>query len=238
MIDIHPPEHTPHTWRDFSIHIATITIGLLIAIGLEQSVEAVHHAQERRELIADIHHECESNLNIADADVLSYGANRDWQAAAVAAIEDARPSAGFVTVTLPPRPSMQPTQAPSDAVWSVAKSNGKVALLPENLAEIYDRLDHISGEFSEANRQTNQASQSTHAVAARLRIPMTPGSTVHLSVVRADELAAALAISSARDNASAIWSAYWGGGCRAVLDGVQSRDAMWPYMSRHAVATK
>ncbi len=39
MLDVHPPEHTPHTWRDFFLHIATIVIGLLIAIGLEQSVE-------------------------------------------------------------------------------------------------------------------------------------------------------------------------------------------------------
>ena len=34
MLDIHPP-HTPtHTWKDFFIHIATIGLGLLIAVGL------------------------------------------------------------------------------------------------------------------------------------------------------------------------------------------------------------
>jgi hypothetical protein len=47
MLDVHPPEHTPHTWRDFLIHIATIVVGLLIAIGLERAVEMVHRHHQR-----------------------------------------------------------------------------------------------------------------------------------------------------------------------------------------------
>ena len=49
MLDVHSPEHTPHSWRDFLIHIATIVVGLLIAVGLEQSVEWLHHHTEVRE---------------------------------------------------------------------------------------------------------------------------------------------------------------------------------------------
>jgi hypothetical protein len=43
MLDVHPAHHAASTWRDFFIHIATIVIGLLIAIGLEQTVEYFHH---------------------------------------------------------------------------------------------------------------------------------------------------------------------------------------------------
>jgi hypothetical protein len=42
MLDVHPALHATTTWR-FFIHIATIVIGLLIAIGLEQTVELIHH---------------------------------------------------------------------------------------------------------------------------------------------------------------------------------------------------
>jgi hypothetical protein len=46
MLDVHPP-HTPtHTWQDFFIHVATICVGLLIAIGLEQTVEFFHHRHQ------------------------------------------------------------------------------------------------------------------------------------------------------------------------------------------------
>jgi hypothetical protein len=50
MLDVHPPHHAANTWRDFFIHIATIVIGLLIAVGLEQTVEHFHHQHQLREL--------------------------------------------------------------------------------------------------------------------------------------------------------------------------------------------
>jgi hypothetical protein len=43
MLDVHPPHEAAHSWRDFFIHIATSVVGLLIAIGLEQTVEHFHH---------------------------------------------------------------------------------------------------------------------------------------------------------------------------------------------------
>jgi hypothetical protein len=49
MLDVHPPHHPAHSWRDFFIHIATIVVGLLIAVGLEQTVEALHHRHQRQE---------------------------------------------------------------------------------------------------------------------------------------------------------------------------------------------
>jgi len=50
MIDIHPPQKSDHTWKDFFIHIGTIAIGILIAIGLEQTVELIHEHHQRIEL--------------------------------------------------------------------------------------------------------------------------------------------------------------------------------------------
>jgi hypothetical protein len=57
MLDVHPPHHAASTWRDFFIHIATICVGLLIAIAFEQAVEALHHTHQRRELIEDLRSE-------------------------------------------------------------------------------------------------------------------------------------------------------------------------------------
>jgi hypothetical protein len=50
MLDVHAPHETVHTWKDFFIHIATITIGLLIAIALEQTVEYLHHRHQAEEM--------------------------------------------------------------------------------------------------------------------------------------------------------------------------------------------
>src|ERR1039458_4273167 len=46
MLDVHPAHHAASTWREFFIHIATIVLGLLIAVGLEQLVEHIHHRIE------------------------------------------------------------------------------------------------------------------------------------------------------------------------------------------------
>jgi hypothetical protein len=61
MLDVHPPEHGIHGVRDFLLHLLTITVGLLIAISLEQSVEAVHHRHQRREAEETIHRELLEN---------------------------------------------------------------------------------------------------------------------------------------------------------------------------------
>jgi hypothetical protein len=57
MLDVHPAHHAATTWRDFFIHIATIVLGLLIAISLEQTVEYFHHrhlgAEAHRALIEE-----------------------------------------------------------------------------------------------------------------------------------------------------------------------------------------
>jgi hypothetical protein len=57
MLDVHPAHHAASSWRDFFIHIATIVIGLLIAVGLEQTVEYFHHEHQlhdvRQGILAD-----------------------------------------------------------------------------------------------------------------------------------------------------------------------------------------
>ncbi|HEX5283108.1 MAG TPA: hypothetical protein VFW30_03230 [Bryocella sp.] len=69
MIDIHPPQHGSMTARDFFIHLGIVVLGILIAIGLEQSVEYFHHrhlaVEARRSLLAErITNESSNQFNI------------------------------------------------------------------------------------------------------------------------------------------------------------------------------
>lgn len=57
VIDVHAPHGGVHTWKDFWIHPGTIAAGLLIAIGLEQTVEKLHHLEQRHQLEEDLHAE-------------------------------------------------------------------------------------------------------------------------------------------------------------------------------------
>ena len=68
MLDVHPPHNPTHNWRDFFIHIATIVIGLLIAIGLEQLVERIHHSNQAREAQESLHRESFANRALVQHD--------------------------------------------------------------------------------------------------------------------------------------------------------------------------
>jgi len=61
VLDVHPPHEPLYGWRDFFIHLATITIGLLIALSLEGCVEWRHHRNLVHEAEASLQREIRSN---------------------------------------------------------------------------------------------------------------------------------------------------------------------------------
>jgi hypothetical protein len=147
MLDVHPVHHAATTWRDFLIHIATIVLGLLIAIGLEQTVELLHHRHQRQQLQEDLRNEAAQNLQVIDRDLKMQNLESWFQQAITAA-----PAAGYykIRITLPSAPCLPGSVgtaeyryfAPSQAVWTTAKESGIVAFLPPAESRMYARLAH------------------------------------------------------------------------------------------------
>jgi hypothetical protein len=69
MLDLHPAHETLHTWKDFPIHIVAIVTGLLIAVGLEQTVEFFHHRHQRLQLEEQMHELFEDNAQVIACDI-------------------------------------------------------------------------------------------------------------------------------------------------------------------------
>ena len=231
MLDVHPAHHAATTWRDFFIHIATIVIGLLIAVALEQTVEAVRHSIERHELIEDFHRECEANNKMIEANLAIFKVQLDRLNGVASAVRQARPVNGIVTVVLPPRPYLADWQFPSHTVWTVAKSNGKAALLPDDLAQVYDRVDLQAVEYMRALQLSSDADTRFRSVKHRLGTGLATGEILHLSTGDAEDLANALSESSAAIIYLENWALNWEAGSEAVLHGVQKRDQMGDYIT-------
>jgi hypothetical protein len=66
MLDVHAPHDGIHTWGSFFVHVATICVGLLIAIGLEQTVEFFHHRHQLNESRESLRSEHEDNRRLMD----------------------------------------------------------------------------------------------------------------------------------------------------------------------------
>jgi len=83
MLDVHPPHHPTHSWKDFFVHIATICVGLLIAIGLEQAVEHLHRAREAHELRESLARETDKIIRDSKQADASLKIALDWETAAL-----------------------------------------------------------------------------------------------------------------------------------------------------------
>lgn len=61
-MELHAPESPIHTFKDFAIHIAVVTCGILIALGLEGVREAIHNRTLVRETRENVRFEMKVNL--------------------------------------------------------------------------------------------------------------------------------------------------------------------------------
>jgi hypothetical protein len=234
MLDVHPPHAPTHTWRDFFIHIATIVIGLLIAVGLEQAVEALVHRHERAELIESMRLQAERNLPILQNDIRSASNQLVWLQSVIDVLAQAPVAAGEIQVQTPSLPPGPVVREPSRAVWLIAKAKGTAALLPEDLAEVYDRLDYDAQNTDEAVNASVSTEEAAEALEARFHVSLSPGSSVRLSVAQRDQVVLALSSGYAALLRVNRVSQQWAASSDAVIHKVQTRAEMNPYLARAA----
>jgi hypothetical protein len=182
MLDVHPPHGSTNTWKDFFIHIATICIGLLIAIGLEQSVEALHRRHERISLEADLRAEATNNREIIARD-LNMRTLEPWFEQAAQAADAATATQGKIHLLLPAPPCLPGSVgtsdlryfAPSQAVWTTAKESALVPLLPVEQARMYGRLAHNYELLADSRESVYRGCNAISSMQQRFAHP-TPGS--------------------------------------------------------------
>jgi hypothetical protein len=139
MLDVHPPHHAANSWRDFFIHIATIVIGLLIAVGLEQSVEAIHRHHEREKLRAALTEETRKIVHdAADAD-RSEVAGMRWLDPVLTRLSEAAQKHRAVGEL--PREPFVDWNIPDNPQFRAAKASGKLDLLSDEDNAAYGEMD-------------------------------------------------------------------------------------------------
>jgi hypothetical protein len=146
MLDVHPAHHAATTWRDFFIHIATIVIGLLIAIGLEQTVEYFHHRHQAHQVEAALHQESLENDEVVKNNVAALDEWIENNKLNMTNLEAALAKDGRTAfVYIPARPGVGWLPL-SNAAWLSARDGVTLPLLPHNLVDNYWRIDFIGQE--------------------------------------------------------------------------------------------
>ena len=148
MLDVHPPHSPTHTWNDFFIHVGTICVGLLIAVGLEQTVEYFHHRHQVKETREALRLEEEKNIKF-------FALERDM-------LREQAPVYRMdldVLMYLRSHPGAAPSTWPGkmdwrwhgafypEANWATAKLDGVIEHMPtqevQNFDDTYRRLERL-----------------------------------------------------------------------------------------------
>jgi hypothetical protein len=207
VIDVHAPHGGVHTWKDFWIHLGTITLGLLIAISLEQSVEWVHRLDERHQLEEDLRAEALNNHGSVGVDVALCDKQIDWLLVLQREVEEAGTTGGKAAAAYPARPDGTPDSPRYVAyhvleteAWTTAKESSLLVLLPRAEAEIYARVYIQADQVSETREQVRELGIRQGAFETRFshgRYPpdmsearMTPQDLDEYEALLADELEA------------------------------------------------
>jgi hypothetical protein len=137
-LDVHPPHEPIHTWRDFFIHLITITIGLFIALSLEAMVEWLHHRHLVHEARASIRREIEENRKLGAADLISVQQDQARIEKDIQALIALRGGAKLEHASL--KYSID-WEGLSDAAWGTAQSTGAINYMDyqstETLTSLY-----------------------------------------------------------------------------------------------------
>jgi hypothetical protein len=183
MLDVHPPHSATHTWKDFFIHIATIVVGLLIAVGLEQTVERVHQHYELRETR-------EALANESKANEKDWVANEsDWRRTFVElknnlmVLEYVRAHRGLAETELPGDLEWQ--QSPfqwKHAVWDAAKLKGVTQRMDLSEANSYENF------YEQMVGMGSQSLEAWTAINEAHRFDLVDPDPTHLTPLELDEV--------------------------------------------------
>lgn len=159
-----------HGWREFAGEVGIVVIGVLLALGAEQAIEALHHRAQVRGMAEDLHAQSVENRRPLDADIFGLQQSQKIIDANVAKLGDC----SDVDRAEPLAPVQRGTfLVPLDNAWIGARDSALLPLLPKRLADSYFKLDTIKDlmlpVLSDVQRSRSDAGARVEAVRLGLR---------------------------------------------------------------------
>jgi hypothetical protein len=146
-LDVHAPHHAIEGWKDFVVHLLTMSVGLLIAVGIEGCVELHREHKLVQEARATMREEIEHNSGQMKDAVVALKKQRDMMQTSIDALrriqenpkdkeaQKATISADFSIVGL------------RDTAWKTAQTTGAMGFMPYAEAQRYSDVYGSQKEF-------------------------------------------------------------------------------------------
>jgi hypothetical protein len=146
-LDVHAPHHSIEGWKDFFVHLITISVGLLIAVGIEGCVELHREHKLVREARETMREEIQHNSEKMKEAVVTLDKQAETMKKNIAALtriqenpkdkaaQDAQIDANFSIIGL------------RETAWKTAETTGALSFMPYAEAQRYSDVYGAQKEF-------------------------------------------------------------------------------------------
>jgi hypothetical protein len=151
VIDVHPPNEPIHSWRDFFLHLTTITIGLLIALSLEGCVEWRHHRHLAHQAETSLHTEIRQNSQAMQEYLVVLHKQQEALVKDVVILKSIiknqkAPDASKISIEFN-------ITSLDNVSWKTAQSTGALSYIPYELAQEYGDIYTTQDQVEVAEQQ-------------------------------------------------------------------------------------
>jgi hypothetical protein len=141
MLDVHPIHEPVRGWRDFFIHIATIVVGLCIAVAIQQTVEFFHNRYQLAETRQALRLEREGNYKTLAENTTAWRWGTAELQNNLLVFQYLQQHPATPQEKLPGVLLWQTSNYPfGSAVWDAAHQSGVIALMPREEIEANSSL--------------------------------------------------------------------------------------------------
>jgi hypothetical protein len=166
-MDVHAPHKPIHSTKEFLVHLLAITIGLLIALGLEATVEWVHHRHLARDARENIFQEFRANQKDVLRQLKALPAEDKHLDEILSMVNDAqhgrphKPMEDFMWTGVLLR----------DSAWNAASSTGAIAFMDYDEVRRYSQVYALQKLYVSLMDRNLQERHQMNVFLARMATP-------------------------------------------------------------------
>lgn len=158
MLDVHPIHAPVRGWRDFFIHIATIVVGLCIAVGIQQTIEFFQHRNELAETRQALRLEREGNYKILAENTTAWRWGTAELQNNLLVLQYLQQHPGTPQEKLPGILLWKSSSYPfGSVVWDAVRQSGVIALMPREEIEANSNLYFVLQKVNEVQYESARA---------------------------------------------------------------------------------
>jgi hypothetical protein len=172
-VEVHPPHGAIHSVKEFMVHLLAITIGLLIALSLEASVEWMHNRHLVREARENIAQEIHDNQQAIEKEMNSLPREEDQLENLLKVV-----SAEEKGSTAKPEQRLVWSVARlSDSSWNTAFSTGAIGHMEYDEVRRYSQVYALQQMFNLSMDRYLESRRDMYAFLTRANLPYKPSVT-------------------------------------------------------------